>query len=219
MNTVNFITIPASIVPDQEILVFDDHRLDYTALNDLISRQCAAFKSLGLKQRDVVAILDTNSHLYVTSYYAAAKAGLTFLPLNYRAKDPELEYMINTAGAKILLVGERYVELVSRLKPQLKGTTTVALGAGDGRMPRLGDLLSKAEPDENEAEVEDEDVSVLMYTSGTTSLPKGVMLSYRDFTAYVTANVEMADGADRGVFLVCAPFYHIAGTTAMMTNL
>jgi acyl-CoA synthetase (AMP-forming)/AMP-acid ligase II len=219
VNTVNFITIPASIVPDQEILVFDDYRLDYTALNDLVSRQCAAFKSLGLKQRDVVAILDTNSHLYVTSYYAAAKAGLTFLPLNYRAKDPELEYMINTAGAKILLVGERYVELISRLKPQLKGTTTVALGAGDGRMPRLGDLLSKAEPDENEAEVEDEDVSVLMYTSGTTSLPKGVMLSYRDFTAYVTANVEMADGADRGVFLVCAPFYHIAGTTAMMTNL
>jgi acyl-CoA synthetase (AMP-forming)/AMP-acid ligase II len=200
VNTVNFITIPASIVPDQEILVFDDHRLDYAALSDLVSRQCATFKGLGLTQRDVVAILDTNSHLYVTSYYAAAKAGLTFLPLNYRAKDAELEYMINTAGAKVLLVGERYVELVSRLKPQLKGTTTVALGAGDGRMPRLGDLLSKAEPDESEAEVEDEDVSVLMYTSGTTS------------------NVEMADGTERGVFLVCAPFYHIAGTTAMMTN-
>ncbi len=58
-----------------------------------------------------------------------------------------------------------------------------------------------------------------MYTSGTTSLPKGVMLRFRDFTAYVTANVEMADGTDRGVALVCVPFYHIAGTTAMMTNL
>jgi acyl-CoA synthetase (AMP-forming)/AMP-acid ligase II len=58
-----------------------------------------------------------------------------------------------------------------------------------------------------------------MYTSGTTSLPKGVMLSFRDFTAYVTANIEMADGTERGTFLVCAPFYHIAGTTAMMTNL
>ena len=61
--------------------------------------------------------------------------------------------------------------------------------------------------------------SVLMYTSGTTSLPKGVMLRFRDFTAYVTANVEMADGSDRGVALVCVPFYHIAGTTAMMTNI
>ena len=58
-----------------------------------------------------------------------------------------------------------------------------------------------------------------MYTSGTTSLPKGVQLRFRDFAAYVTANVEMADGTDRGVALVCVPFYHIAGTTAYMTNI
>ena len=86
-------------------------------------------------------------------------------------------------------------------------------------MPRLSDLIAKAEPDESEAEVEDEDISILMYTSGTTSLPKGVMLRFRDFAAYVTANVEMADGTDRGVALVCVPFYHIAGTTAYMTNI
>ena len=86
-------------------------------------------------------------------------------------------------------------------------------------MPRLTDLVKAAEVDEGEVEVDDEDVSVLMYTSGTTSLPKGVMLRFRDFAAYVTANVEMADGSERGVALVCVPFYHIAGTTAMMTNL
>jgi acyl-CoA synthetase (AMP-forming)/AMP-acid ligase II len=219
VNTVNFVSIPGSIVPEQEILVFGSERLTYAALNDLIARLSTAFRQLGLQQRDVIAILDTNSHLYVASYYAAAKAGLTFLPLNYRAKDPELEYMINTAKAKVLLTGDRYVELVNRIARKLSATRSVALGQGDGRMPRITELLAKAEPDETEAEVEDEDVSVLMYTSGTTSLPKGVMLTFRDFTAYVTANVEMADGSDRGAFLVCAPFYHIAGTTAMMTNL
>ena len=57
-------------------------------------------------------MLDTNSDLYIECYYAAAKAGLTFLPLNYRAKDAELEYMINTANAKVLLVGDRYLELI-----------------------------------------------------------------------------------------------------------
>ena len=138
-------------------------------------------------------------HLYVAGYYAAAKAGLTFLPLNYRAKEAELEYMINTAETKVLLVGDRYRRAG---QPHSAATaqqrTCVALGDGDGKMPQLTDLVAKAEPDENEAEVEDEDVSVLMYTSGTTSLPKGVMLSFRDFTAYVTANVEMADGTERG---------------------
>jgi acyl-CoA synthetase (AMP-forming)/AMP-acid ligase II len=219
VNTINFISIPGSIVPDQEVIVFGDKRLTYAALNDLVARLSTVFKNLGLKQRDVIAILDTNSQLYVAAYYAAAKAGLTFLPLNYRAKETELEYMINTAKAKVLLVGDRYLGLINSLKPKLSGVRLVAVGDGDGEMPQLARLAAAAEPDESDAEVEDEDVSVLMYTSGTTSLPKGVMLSFHDFTAYVTANVEMADGTDRGAFLVCAPFYHIAGTTAMMTNL
>jgi long-chain acyl-CoA synthetase len=219
VNTVNFVTIPASIVPDQEIVVFGDRRLSYAQLNEIVSRYCAVFKQFGLGPKDVIAVLDTNSDRYIGSYYAAAKAGLTFLPLNYRAKDQELEYMVNTAGAKVLLVGDRYLDLIGRIQKRLSVGQIVALGQGADEMPRLSDLARQAAPDENEADVDDEDVSVLMYTSGTTSLPKGVMLRFRDFTAYVTANVEMADGSDRGVALVCVPFYHIAGTTAMMTNI
>ncbi len=219
MNTVNFISIPGSIAPEQEIVVFGQNRLTYAELNDLVARLTAVFRREGLKPRDVLAILDTNSHLYIASYYAAAKAGLTFLPLNYRAKEPELEYMINTANARLLLVGDRYIDLVKRIHPKLNGIKCISIGESDGGIARLAHLAADVEPDENETEIEEEDVSVLMYTSGTTSLPKGVMLSFHDFTAYVTANVEMADGTERGVFLVCAPFYHIAGTTAMMTNL
>jgi len=218
VNTVNFVTIPASIAPDQEILVFGDRRLTYAQLADQVARLCAVFKQLGLRRRDVVAALDTNSDFYIASYYAAAKAGVTFLPLNYRAKEAELEYMINTADAKVLLVGDRYLDLVYRIRPKLNVTAVVASGNGQAGMPRLTELAAKAEADDTEAEVEDEDTSILMYTSGTTSLPKGVMLSFNDFTAYVTANVELADGTDRGVALVCVPFYHIAGTTAYMTN-
>jgi long-chain acyl-CoA synthetase len=219
VNTVNFVTIPASVVPDQEALVFGDRRHTYAQLGELISRLAGVIRSFGLKQRDVLAALDTNSDLYVAAYYAAAKLGLTFLPLNYRAKEPELEYMINTAGAKILVVGDRYLDLVDRLRPRLKTATYLAFAEGRGGIPQLSSLVDNAEPVEDEAEVDEEDVSVLMYTSGTTSLPKGVMLRFRDFTAYVTANVEMADGTNRGVALVCVPFYHIAGTTSMMTNL
>ena len=219
MNTVNFVTIPSAIVPDQEILVFGDKRLNFAELAERVGRLSTAFKQFGLGQRDVVAVLDTNSDLYISCYYGAAKAGLTFLPLNYRAKETELEYMINTAGAKVLLVGDRYLDLVAKLQPQLKVEKIIAMGDGTNGMPRLGEILAKSDPDEGEAEVDEEDTSILMYTSGTTSLPKGVMLSFHDFTAYVTANVEMADGTDRGTALVCVPFYHIAGTTAYMSNI
>ncbi|HKD68914.1 MAG TPA: AMP-binding protein [Candidatus Binataceae bacterium] len=220
MNTISFLTIPAAVLPDQEILVFAEQRHSYAALADLTSRVSTVFKQAGLRPNDVVAALDTNSDLYVAAYYAAAKSGLTFLPLNYRAKALELQYMINTAKAKVLLVGDRYADLVMRLRSEL---TTIreylSLGTADSHMHRLATLAQTAAPDEAEAEVDDQDVSVLMYTSGTTSLPKGVMLSFHDFTAYVTANVEMADGTDRGTALVCVPFYHIAGTTAMMTSI
>ncbi len=219
MNTVNFITIPGSMMPDQEIMVFGGRRLTYAALNDLVARLCSVFKQMGLKQREVVAALDTNSDLYVASYYAAAKAGLTFLPLNYRAKENELEYMINTAEVKTLLVGDRYLDLAQRMRPRLTSKELLGLTESSQHLPSIWDAALKAEPDETEAEVEDHDTSVLMYTSGTTSLPKGVMLSFHDFSAYVTANVEMADGTDRGAALVCVPFYHIAGTAAMMSNM
>jgi len=219
VNTVNFITIPGAMFADKEILVFGDRRLSYGQLIDTVARMSTVFKSLGLKQREVIAAIDTNSDNFIASYYAAACAGLTFLPLNYRAKDPELEYMINTADAKAILVGDRYLELIRRIGPKLKCKQVVALGEGAAGILRLSDLAAKAQPDETEAEVDENDTSVLMYTSGTTSLPKGVMLSFEGFTAYVTANVEMADGTDRGAALVCVPFYHIAGITAMMTNL
>jgi acyl-CoA synthetase (AMP-forming)/AMP-acid ligase II len=219
LNTVNFVTIPSSIVPDQEIVVFGSQRLTYAQLADQVARLSTIFKQAGLKQRDVVAALDTNSDTYIAAYYAAAKAGLTFLPLNYRAKEAELEYMINAAETRLMLIGDRYIDLVERLRPQLKVQSFIAIGDGKSGMTRLGDLIGQAEPDESEAEVDDEDTSILMYTSGTTSLPKGVMLSFRDFTAYVTATVEMADGTERGVALVCVPFYHIAGTTAYMSNI
>src|SRR5262249_17732939 len=152
-------------------------RLTYAQLNEMVSRYAAVFKHLGLGPRDVVAALDTNSERYIGAYYAAAKVGATFLPLNYRAKDPELEYMINTADTKVLLAGERYLELGERIRPRLNVNEVVSLGAGDGAsFYKLAELARRTEPDENDAEPEEEDVSVLMYTSGTTSLPKGVML-------------------------------------------
>ena len=139
MNTVNFVTIPSSIAPDQEILVFGKQRLSYAQLADQVARLAAVFKQAGLESHDVVATLDTNSDCYVESYYAAAKAGLTFLPLNYRAKENELEYMINAAETRLLLVGDRYLDLIERMRPRLKVQSFIANGDGRGGIPRLSD--------------------------------------------------------------------------------
>jgi fatty-acyl-CoA synthase len=105
MNTVNFVSLPAQMFPDQEILVFGERRFTYGQLWENVRRLGNALRALGVQRGDKVGALQTNSDQYVTAYYATAAIGAVFVPLNYRAKPPELEYMIDTADIAVLLVG------------------------------------------------------------------------------------------------------------------
>jgi acyl-CoA synthetase (AMP-forming)/AMP-acid ligase II len=220
VNTSNFVSIPASMFEDQEILVFDQHRLTYGQLWQHIQRLANALRELGVGRGDCVAVLQVNSHRYVEAYYATAAIGAVFLPLNYRAKLPELEYMITTANVKVLLLGDRYQDAVATLRPKLRCVQMyVTMETPRDGMLHLERMISDASSELDPPEVDDDDTTILMYTSGTTALPKAVLLTYNDFTAYVTANVELADGTPRGTSLLCVPLYHIAGATNVMTNM
>jgi acyl-CoA synthetase (AMP-forming)/AMP-acid ligase II len=220
VNTISFLSIPASIVPDQEALVFEGARFTYAETLARVRRLAAALAARGVGRGTRVAALHTNSHRYVEAYYATAMLGGVFVPLNYRAKQPELAHMLEMGEVRVLLVGERYVPAMEVLDPRLRTLETRI--AFDHRTPGYEgyeDLIASTPERDEEAEIDDHDTTILMYTSGTTSLPKGVMLTYHDFTAYVTANVELADGTPRGAALLCVPLYHIAGATNMMTTL
>ena len=220
MNTANFVGLPAQMFPDQEILVFGDRRYTYGQLWEMVQRLGNALRGLGVKTGDRVGALQTNSDHYIAAYYATAAIGAVFVPLNYRAKPPELEYMINTAGIGVLLVGARYVPVITTLRPALTTVhTVVGLDVPEADLRSIDALIAAAPLQFEEAPIDDDDVTILMYTSGTTSLPKGVMLRYNDFTAYVVGNTDMADGTPRGTALLSAPLYHIAGATGIMTTL
>jgi len=220
MNTSNFVSIPASMFEDQEILVFEDTRLTYGQLWENVQRLANALRGLGLGRGDTVAVLQTNSHRFVEAYYAAAHLGAIFLPVNYRAKLPELEYMLATAGTRALFTGDRYLDAVREVQPRIPGLRhVITMETPAAGCLHLDDILRAASADFDPPEVDDEDTTILMYTSGTTALPKAVLLTYNDFTAYVTANVELADGTPRGTSLLCVPLYHIAGATNVMSNL
>jgi acyl-CoA synthetase (AMP-forming)/AMP-acid ligase II len=219
MNTANFLSIPASMFGDQEILVFGSTRRTYGELLSRVRRLAGSMRRAGIGPGDVVAALQTNTAEYVETYYATATIGAVFVPLNYRAKPPELEYMLRAAKTKMVFVGDRYADLFEALRTGLDSiATVVAYEGGRSGWLRYPQLLESDEEVED-AEVEESDVSILMYTSGTTSLPKGVLLTHGDFTAYVTNTAELADGSNRGTALVAVPFYHIAGTAQMMTTM
>jgi acyl-CoA synthetase (AMP-forming)/AMP-acid ligase II len=219
VNTANFLTIPATIVPDQEIMVFGDRRQTYQETTTRVQRLASALGAVGISKGDRVAVLDTNSSQSIEAYFAASMLGAVFVPLSYRAGAEELEYMITTAGARVLMVGDRYLPLVARLRDRLWCVTQyVSMASLQPDMVGFEELTAQASGDASEAEVDEDDVNILMYTSGTTGRPKGVMLTYGDFVAYVCGNTELADGTPRGATLLCVPLYHIAGITSMMTS-
>ncbi|MBI3965927.1 MAG: long-chain-fatty-acid--CoA ligase [Chloroflexi bacterium] len=230
MNTSNFLSIPAMMFPDQKILIFKGHfdedlELTYAELLDRTNRLGNALRDYGVERGDKVAVLQTNSNQYVEAHYATAKLGATFVPLNYRAKRDELLYMLTTSQAKILLVGDRYLDValdVKRELPMLRYLIGMEQGSGGVRgegVMSYEALVKASSPDEIDTDVDDDEVAILMFTSGTTSLPKGVLLSHGDFTNLVFETVEPADGTDRGKALLSVPLYHVAGITTIMTSL
>ena len=221
MNTAEFLTISAAVVPDREALVSGERRTSYAEMQSRVNKLANALQGLGVGRGSAVAVMAVNCPQYVETYYACAKVGAVFVPLNYRAKREELEYMVNASEAQAFFVGQRYLDLVAGLRPQFgKVQHYVCVdGQADG-MRSYDELLAGVSDEDPFVEIDENDASLLMYTSGTTAQPKGVVLTYLTLSVYVTNTMNPADpAAERDVTLVSVPFYHVAGATAMMSSI
>src|SRR3970040_441643 len=223
MNTIEFLQISSAVVPDREALVEiggDNKRVSYGEILPLVTRLANASQGLGIEHGQKVAVMSVNSADYVISYYACAMLGVTFVPLNYRAKDDELTHMPNVSQCQALFVSDRYLDLVDRIRPGLTHTQHfIAFDGARGGYLDYGELLNQASEDDIWVEIDDTEPNILLFTKGTPALPKGVVLSYLDLTAYVTNTMSPADPDVHEKTLVSAPFFHIAGATAMMSSI
>ena len=221
MNTAEFLTISAAVVPDRDALVCGVARVTYMELATRVNKLANALQGLGVQRGSAVAVMATNSPEYVETYYACAKLGATFVPLNFRAKREELDFMVNASESQVLFAGERYLDLVTGLRPKFKGVREyVCFGAKPEGMRAYDELLAGASEDELFVEIDENDPSLLMYTSGTTAQPKGVVLTYLTLSVYVTNTMNPADPeGEREVTLLSVPIYHVAGATAIMSSI
>lgn len=217
MNTTDFLTISNAICPDRDLSVYEGKHWTFAQINDRANRLANALTRLGVKKGDRIGMLHMNCSQYVETYFAAAKMGAIFVPLNFRAKTDELSYMISNAEAKILFTGNRYADLVKQILPELPAIThTVSLDSEISGMLYHEDLLNSSGPDEFISEIEDDDITILMYTAGTTGRPKGVPLRHNGFVAYVLDNVDPANPEIEEKNLLSVPMYHVAGIQAML---
>lgn len=189
MNAVNY--------PDR--LGCQDRRKDYTfrEWNERSCRLANAFAALGAGYGERVAVIAYNRVEWMEIYAACAKGGQVAVPVVFRLAPPEIEYIINHSESRIFIVEEPFVERVNAVRERL---STVPEGnyiyLGEGKAPEgyvhYEELIQKGSPEEPAVLVDAADPWTIMYTSGTTGRPKGVVRSHESYVAqYVLSNLNM----------------------------
>lgn len=209
-------------------LIFQDQRYSFRDYNAKTNVLANLLTKLGIKKGDHVAALGKNSVTYLALCHATAKVGVVFGTINWRLSASEIAFIVNDADNKVLFVEQQYVELVKQLKDDLRNVRIIVYGEDDdydaGGFDRLADLsldVSDAEPD---IEVNGDDPAIIMYTSGTTGLPKGAMLTHRNVVTDMLFCLTYWPPAQDDCYLLSMPMNHVSGlhtgtTTFLMRGL
>ena len=216
MNTTEILMLASAIVPERDAIVFSGQRYSFELLQERVNRLANALSDLGVGSGDRVAAMQTNCNHLIELYFAVAQLDAIYVPINFRAKEDELTTMLRIAEPSFLFLGERYLPLAAG--GDLADDRMVVLDApGAGGRHNYEDLLAEAEPDQMHFPEDDEDATtVIMFTSGTTSVPKGVQLSHDSFSTFLLTNVTPADPDVEETNLLTVPMYHVAGLQAAL---
>ena len=161
-----------------------DYRGTFAEHGDRVFRLCHALRhQLGIEPGDRFAVMATNSHQYLELYHAAFLGGGVINPLNLRLAGKELDYIVRDSGTEVVFVDAFFAEHFADAMATGDGPSPIRhmVLIGDGDVPHditYEALLAGAEPEVPDEPEETDDV-VLMYTGGTTGLPKGVLLDHR----------------------------------------
>jgi len=181
------ITRNAKRYPNKRAVVCDDSVVTFKEFNERVNSISNALTDLGIRKGDRIAALLDNCHQYVELYCAAPKSGFVFVPLNYMLSGKELAFIVNNSGAKAIFVSEKYVQTIQSIKDDLSGVENfIAMGTPTEGMMDYEQLVSRHSSDEPNVKIDEDDLVYLLYTSGTTGLPKGVMHTHRSILEIVT---------------------------------
>jgi fatty-acyl-CoA synthase len=201
------------MTPSKAALVQDDSSLSYGDLHHATNRLAHGLRARGVQRGDRVAFLGLNSIEMVVAMFATAKLGAVFVPVNTRLAEPELAYVLEHGGARLLLAEDTLAEPIRAPLVAGLGIETVvftrAAGAGLAELS----LVDESEIDE---EIGLDDLFMIQYTSGTSGRPKGVKLSHGNVIWNVFNLLVDVDLSSEEVALVTAPLFHTAALNQVL---
>lgn len=194
---------------DRAAVVEAERTLDYRALEERTARCAGWLRAAGVGRGDRVAIALANRSAFLEGVFAAARLGAIALPINTRLAPPELQQILDDATPRVLLHEADLEERVARAVGPVS-QPPVLLSAG-GEHDAYEAAIAASEPDRDIAPVAPDDPMILMYTSGTTGVPKGALLPHRK-TLFNSLNAQLFfDLSGRDAVLTVVPLFHSFG--------
>lgn len=202
--------------PDKKALVMDDQSLTYSQFNDRVNLTANGLLAAGIQAGDRVAVLAVNFLEYPVLVYAALKIGAVVVPVNFRYQRSELAYAVNDASPKAMFFGPELAQLVAETKDDFQNPIKlIAVGASGGPEDLTWDQLiqgrTEAEPGPGP---EPDWPAMIMYTSGTTGFPKGVIYSHAAYLNVAAGLCLEGDLGHNDVTMVGLPLFHNGGLNA-----
>jgi len=218
LTPIDFARRARKLYGDREAVVDGDLRLTYEQFLDRCDRWSAILQQLGVGQGDRVAYIAPNTHAQLESFYAVPQIGAVLVPINYRLTPDDFVYLINHSGARVVCAHSDYLEAIDGIRPQLPAVEHfVSLAGARADWLDYENLVAAGTENFERPLIEENDLLTINYTSGTTSRPKGVMITHRN--AYLnsvgTLVHEHMSCADR--YLWTLPMFHANGWTFVWT--
>ncbi|GAA2847233.1 acyl-CoA synthetase [Pseudonocardia halophobica] len=200
--------------PDKLAVVHRDTRRTFAELDADANRMANALVARGVRRNRRVAILSHNSYAFVVAYFALARIGAISVPVNFNFTAGEVRYALEDSGARAAIVSERLAPTFEEAGVPVE--LQVVVGARDGWVG-FDELLAHADAVEPDVEIGDDDPVQLLYTSGTTSAPKGAIMTSRNLIAQYVSDIVDGEYHRDDVELHALPLYHCAALHDFLT--